>query len=202
MPSLRNTRAGYGLVTVTLHWLTVAALAAQLAIGWTMDADAAAERAEEQAEVAEDRADDTAGEEVAEEAADAAADRDYVVGLGDGLDLLDVHVTLGVLILVLAFTRIVWRRVGGLPDWAQALSPGERKLATLTERALLSALIVAPATGLVLVLGQDDDLLWLHVASHLVLYAALVAHLGLVLWHTAVRRDRLLGRMLRVVDHG
>jgi cytochrome b561 len=34
---LRNGPAGYGLVTKTLHWLTVAALAAQFAIGYGID---------------------------------------------------------------------------------------------------------------------------------------------------------------------
>lgn len=34
---LRNGPAGYGLVTKTLHWLTVAALVAQFAIGYGID---------------------------------------------------------------------------------------------------------------------------------------------------------------------
>jgi cytochrome b561 len=45
------------------------------------------------------------------------------------------------------------------------------------------------------VLLGDDDLLWLHVASHVAFFVALAAHLALVLRHTVVRRDGLLSRM-------
>ena len=36
---LRNGEHGYGVVTKFLHWLTVAAIAGQFAVGWTMEAD-------------------------------------------------------------------------------------------------------------------------------------------------------------------
>ena len=34
---LRNGEHGYGVVTKTLHWLTVAAIIAQFAVGLTID---------------------------------------------------------------------------------------------------------------------------------------------------------------------
>ena len=37
---LRNGPHGYGVVTKTLHWLTVLAIAAQFVVGYTMDDDA------------------------------------------------------------------------------------------------------------------------------------------------------------------
>ena len=45
---------------------------------------------------------------------------------------------------------------------------------------------IAPVVGvglvvLALVAAGDDDLLWLHVAGHLAFFAALLAHVGLVL---------------------
>jgi cytochrome b561 len=36
---IRNGPHGYGLVTKALHWLAVVAIAAQFAVGRTMDAD-------------------------------------------------------------------------------------------------------------------------------------------------------------------
>ncbi|WP_454043872.1 cytochrome b/b6 domain-containing protein [Cellulosimicrobium sp. Marseille-Q8652] len=91
--------------------------------------------------------------------------------------------------------RLVWRRLTPLPPWAPGLGPGERRLAHATEVALYATLLVMPATGITLLL-VDDDLLWLHVASHVVFFAALALHLALVLKHQLVDRDRLLRRML------
>jgi cytochrome b561 len=115
--------------------------------------------------------------------------------LGTGWSLLHTHVSLGLLILLLATARVVWRRASGLPAWAETLSPGERRVATATERTLLTALFLIPLTGLTLVLG-DDDLVPLHVAAHVVFYAALALHVGLIMKHHLVDRDRLLARML------
>lgn len=214
----RNGEHGYGAVTKLLHWLTVAALGTQVVVGLTMEADAAAERAEEAAEAraeaadeSTDAAEDAASTEVEEEAveqageraeeaaeaeADHAADREYLVGPGDGIDLLDVHVALGVSILALGIVRVVWRRVGGLPPWAAGLSAGERTAASWIEKVLLASLFLVPGTGLALVLTQDDVLVPLHVGALVLLGVAVVAHVGLVLRHTLVRRENLLGRML------
>ena len=57
-------------------------------------------------------------------------------------------------------------------------------------------LFVVPATGIVLVASGDDDVLPLHVGAHIAFFVALAAHLGLVLKHQLVDRDRLLARML------
>lgn len=215
---LRNGKHGYGAVTKLLHWLTVAALATQLAVGLTMEADAAAERAEDAADAREDAAkdfadaaEDAAGSEAEEEAAeeageraeeaadaatDSAADTEYLIGLGDGVDLIDVHVLLGVCILLLAVVRVWWRRVGGLPPWAPALSLQERKVASWIEKALLSSLFLVPSTGLLLVFTQDDALVPAHIAALVLLGIAVAAHVSLVLRHTLLRPDRLLQRML------
>jgi cytochrome b561 len=215
---LRNGEHGYGVATKLLHWLTVAALATQFAVGLTMEADAAAERAEEAADAREDAAkdfadaaEDAAGseaeeeaaeeageraEEAADAAADSAADTEYLLDLGDGVDLIDVHVLLGVCILLLAFVRVWWRRAGGLPPWAPALSAQERVVAGWTEKALLACLFLVPSTGLVLVFTQDDALLPAHIAAQVLLGIAVLAHVSLVLRHTLLHRNRLLHRML------
>ena len=171
---LRNGPDGYGRLTKVLHWATVLALVAQFTIGYLMDAD----------DGGHGRGRGRGG--------DSGRGRG---GDSDGYDVLDdrlltVHVSLGVLIIVLALVRLAWRRLDGLPPWADVLTPRDRVIAKWTEKALLGLLVVIPATGLVLVLSGDDDLLWLHVAAHVAFFVALAVHVGLTL------SRRLLPRML------
>lgn len=171
---LRNGRDGYGWLTKGLHWTTVLALVAQFTIGYLMDVD------------------DSGRGRGRGRGGDSGRGRG---GDSDGYDVLDdrlltLHVSLGVLVIVLALTRLAWRRLDGLPPWADALTPLDRVIAKWTEKALLGLLVVIPATGLVLVLGGDDGLLWLHVAAHVTFFAALAVHVGLTL------SRRLLPRML------
>lgn len=214
---LRNGGHGYGTVTKLLHWLTVAAIAAQFGVGWAMDLDDAADRADDRLDAEEERLEEEAeGQgEAAEERAEAEIERredaldaqeddaagdvfsDVVGGdaFGDGLSLPVLHVVLGLSIIVLGVVRLVWRRTTPLPPWAEHLSAGERRLEGLLEKVLLGSLLVVPATGLLLVAAGDD---WLpvHVTAQLVFLAAIAGHVGLVLRHTVVRRNRHLARML------
>lgn len=169
-----SVRPGYRGTTKALHWLTVLALAAQFAVGYTMDAD----------DSGRGRGRGRSGESGRGRGGD---DGGY---LDDPDTLVRVHVALGLTILVLAVVRIVWRRVAGLPPWAEQLSPAQRRLAHWTERALLATLFVIPLSGLALVASGDDDIAGIHVAGHVVFLAALVAHVGLV------AGKRLLPRML------
>ena len=52
-----------------------------------------------------------------------------------------------------------------------------------------------PLTGIWLV-AVSDDALAAHIAGHIALFLALAAHVGLVLKHQLIQRDRLLRRML------
>ena len=171
--------AGYGTVTRVLHWATVIAVAAQFTIGYLLDAGGRGRG----------RGRGRGGE--------SGRGR----GRGGDLDvfgddrLLTAHVLLGVSILVLAAVRLAWRRHRGLPPWAPGLSSSERVLAHWTERVLYTLLFLIPLSGLWLVL-VDDDALFLHVAAHVCFFTALAAHVGLVLKHQLVDRDRLLRRML------
>jgi cytochrome b561 len=213
---LRNGDHGYGGVTKVLHWLTVAALAAQFLVGWSMDFDEGTDREDELLDAEADRLEDEAeGQgEAAEEQAEAEIERreealdareddavsdvfsDVVGGdaFGDGLSLPELHVVLGLSIIVLALVRMGWRTTP-LPPWAQHLSAAERRLEGRLEKLLLALLVVVPATGLLLVAAGDD---WLpvHVAAQILFLAAIAAHVGLVLKHTVVRRNRHLARML------
>jgi cytochrome b561 len=198
---LRNGPHGYGLVTKVLHWVTFAALATQFVVGYVMatddrgfekaECDIPSDRLEEQCEQRQDSLEARAGDPLGTAYAD--------LGSGDilngGLTLPEVHVLLGLLVLVLAASRVVWRRATSLPPWAEGLSAGERTLAHWTEKALLSLLFVIPLSGLSLVL-VSYDLLPLHIAAHIAFFATIAIHLGMVLKHQLVDRDRLLARML------
>ncbi len=56
-------------------------------------------------------------------------------------------------------------------------------------------LFVIPLTGLWLVLVNDDAVA-IHVAAHVAFFVVFAAHIGLVLKHQLIDRDRLLRRML------
>jgi cytochrome b561 len=211
---LRNGEHGYGVVTKLLHWLTVAAIAGQFAVGWTMDADDAAlkredERIDQLEELGKEQAkgQGEAAEQEFENEIDRLRDEldaredDYVSAafsdvfsgdlLAGGLSRPELHVLLGLSIML----RVVWRARTPLPPWADHLSPGERRLESLLEKGLLTLLFVVPATGLLLVAGTTD---WLpvHVTAQVVFLGVIALHAGLVLKHTVVRRHRHLGRML------
>jgi cytochrome b561 len=216
-PRLRNGPHGYGLVTKFLHWLTVAALLAQFAVGWVMDfddgldaaddqLDAEADRLEEDAEGRGEAAEDAAEAEIEgrEDALDALEDdragdvfSDVVTGsaFSDGLSLPELHVVLGLAVIALAGVRLAWRRATPLPPWAEYLSAGERRFEAVLEKALLGLLVLVPASGLLLV-AVGTDWVAVHVTAQFALLAAIALHVGLVGKHTVVRRDRQLARML------
>jgi len=214
---LRNGKHGYGVVTKFLHWLTVAAIAGQFAVGWTMGADDAAlkrederidqleelgrEQAKSQGEAAEqafqngiDRLRELAG---VEDNYVSAAFTDVFSGdfLAGGLSGPELHVLLGLSVMLLGLLRVVWRARTPLPPWADHLAPGERRLESLLEKLFLTLLFVVPGTGLLLVAGTTD---WLpvHVTAQVVLLGVIALHAGLILKHTVVHRHRHLVRML------
>jgi cytochrome b561 len=214
---LRNGGHGYGAVTKLLHGLTVAAVVTQFVVGWTMSADDDAvdraedrltreeerfeaeldrleERAEAQGEAAEERFDEQADrlEEEFEARQDAAEEE---LDAEEDDDVSTLHIVLGLSIAGLARARLLWRRTTPLPPWAEHFGPGERKLESWLEKILLTMLLVVPATGLLL-LAAGTDLLPVHVTAQFLLIAVVAVHVGLVLKHTVVRRNRHLLRML------
>lgn len=188
MSAPATTVTGYGRTTKILHWATVLVLLAQLVVGYLLDVDDSGRgrgrgrgRGDESGRGRGRGGDDDAG---------ALVDR---LVSGDE-PLLSVHVLLGAGVLVLAVTRLVRRRVVPLPPWAETLSPRERAWAHRTEQLLYVSLVAMPLSGVAVL--AVDDVLALHVTAHVVFYAALAGHLGLVLKHQLVDRDRLLRRML------
>lgn len=117
---------------------------------------------------------------------------------GDGLNgpfsLQGLHVAVGITILTLALTRTLWRASTALPPWAPYLSALERKVESVNEKVLLTLLFLIPGTGLLFLVADAPFVV--HVSAQLAFLCALAVHVGLVLRHTVVRRDRNLSRML------
>jgi cytochrome b561 len=172
---LRNDDRGYGVVTKSLHWVTALAIAAQFTVGYTMEVD--------------DSGHGRGHGEGSGHGRGGGGDDDDLSPFDGSFELVDLHVVLGLVILGLALTRVVWRSVTPLPPWDPRLTPANQRVVHATEVALLTLLFVVPITGLALVLG-DDDLLPLHIAAHIAFFVALAAHLAMVLGR------RLLPRML------
>lgn len=126
--------------------------------------------------------------------------------------------SLGATVLLLALFRLAWRVLTPLPAWAATLTSFERRYEHRVEGVLyllmlaipLSGRLAATADGEALVfygvfevpelISEDRDLddltRGLHIASHGAFFVAFALHVGLVLKHQFVNRDRLLNRML------
>lgn len=180
---------GYRGSQKVLHWLTVLAVAAQLAVGYNLDLDDADcdQPGEELSggdttDELEDRLDRL------EDACEARADDYGQMQLGGGFDLAELHLVLGLTVLTLGVLRPLLRRIAGLPPWSEHLSAGRRRLAGLTEKALMLLLVVVPLSGVVLVGTGDDSWLPLHVGAHVAFFVALAAHLFTNLRPAILRR--------------
>ncbi|MEM1129294.1 MAG: cytochrome b [Pseudomonadota bacterium] len=128
------------------------------------------------------------------------------------------HKSLGLVALVVAVLRLVNRQLGELPPWSPSLSTGERRFVHRLEQILYAAMFVMPITGWLYVMWGNygvnlfgvwemarplspsetlrDIAKWAHILAGWVLLIALLGHIGLVLRHQLIKRDRLLNRML------
>ena len=180
MRPLRNGTHGYGLVTRSLHWAMFLAIAALFVVGYSMEAGASGRGR---------------GRGRGEGSGRGG-------GRGGGYDpfgddrLLTLHLVLGLVILALAIVRLVWRLTTALPLWAEGLSHGERTFAHWTERALYVLMFAIPLTGVWVILQDDEDAVTPHIVTHIAFFVVIVLHVGLVLKHQLIDRDRLLRRML------
>ncbi len=134
---------------------------------------------------------------------------------GAGRDLaMQLHASLGVLVLGLAALRVAWRVISPPPSVPAAA--WARFAATAMHLALLGLTVAVPLTGLldrwargrsVTVLGGlplpppmpiPGGRLWgeAHEVLANVLLAAIAAHVLAALWHQIVLRDGTLSRML------
>ena len=136
-------------------------------------------------------------------------------GLRDALFLY--HKNVGVLLLIVAVARLVWRWRSPAPAPLTGLPALQAKIALLTHGLLYALLIVVPLAGYVRVRAggfpiESLDALGLptlvprsdalaavaksvHYYSGLVIAALIALHIGAALYHRFVRRDAVFDRM-------
>lgn len=181
--SLHNTTNHYGSVTKFFHWSVFILMAIQFTLGFMiMDA------------VTGSHADPTK------------------------TGLLHWHHSIGLLILLLATARYIWRKNNPLPNWAPGLSTKEQHIAHWVESTLYFVMFCKPISGMTLALADGQDLLFFnlftitnftgnspllfdislffHMASGVLFFAMWFIHIGMVLRHQLIKKDRLLNRML------
>lgn len=111
------------------------------------------------------------------------------------LFLHKVHAWSGWTILLLALTLIVLRAVRGAPDLPHGTPTWQRWLAHAGHLSLYGGIAVLAVTGTgAMYLSQrfaPIHILFVSIGIGLVIF-----HVAAVIWHQAIRRDRLLWRMM------
>ncbi len=140
-----------------------------------------------------------------------------VASLGDYHRLVAIHRPLGIMILILAAIRLVNRMFTTLPPFPPTMSPREQQIASATERLLYTLMFALPLVGwgmlsaghypivmfgpvhLPAILPANPTLYAVLRKTHTILayllFLTFLAHLGGVLFHNLIIRDRLLDRM-------
>ena len=174
--SMANNPTQFTLLSRILHWLMAAMLLAMLFVGVSM-----------------------------------------VASLGNYHRLVAIHRPLGIMILILAAIRLVNRMVTTLPPFPPTMSRRERFLASVSERLLYTLMFALPLVGwgmlsaghypivmfgpvhLPPILAPNPTLNAIlrktHTLLAYLLFLTFLAHLCAVLFHTLIKRDRLLDRM-------
>ena len=140
-----------------------------------------------------------------------------VTSLGNYHRLVAIHRPLGIMILILAAIRLVNRLCTTLPPFPPTMSVLERKIAHCSELLLYALMFALPLVGwgmlsaghypivmfgpvhLPPILPANPTLYAVlrktHTLLAYLLFFTFLAHLGGVLLHTLIIRDRLLDRM-------
>ncbi len=170
---IKRSPVRYGSIAIALHWISAIAIIAMLGTGF-----AAAFGAEAQKPM-----------------------------------ILRVHVPLGVLVVSLTIARIIWRFIDTRPGDPAGQSRWQAFAAHSVHALLYVAVLVLGASGIglmvlsgaagVLFLGAPGPLpdfaefapMAVHASVAFALVSLILVHLGAVLYHQLVRRDRILSRM-------
>jgi cytochrome b561 len=140
-----------------------------------------------------------------------------VASLGDYHRLVAIHRPLGIMILILAAIRLVNRMFTTLPPFPPTMSVMEQKIASASERLLYALMFALPLVGwgmlsaghypivmfgpvhLPPILPANPTLYAVLRKTHTILayllFLTFLAHLGGVLFHQLIIRDRILNRM-------
>ena len=141
-----------------------------------------------------------------------------VASLADYHVLVSIHRPLGAAILVLVVVRFVVRRLSQLPPFPPTMSRLERRAAAAAEYTMYGLMFALPLVGwsmlsaarypvtlfgavhLPFILPHDALLYAILRRTHTVLayllFLALLAHFGAILFHTLIVRDGMLFRMV------
>jgi cytochrome b561 len=133
-------------------------------------------------------------------------------------ELLDIHKSIGMTVLVLLPLRLVYRLVVGEPPYGAPLSRFVHLAARLGHISLYGLMLAVPISGYTYsaaggfslpwfslfawprLLPRDEALSQLGETVHFWVgwsfVALLCTHLAAVAWHALVKRDEVLGRML------
>ena len=135
------------------------------------------------------------------------------------LRLYNIHESLGVIVFVLVLIRL-WNRYRNPPPPLPADTPGAIRIAAhATHMSLYALLIVMPIIGFLATnawgyplsvfgvlpplpspVGKDEELAkllsFLHWCGAIAIVMLIIGHLSGVIYHTFIRRDGLLRRML------
>ncbi len=179
-----NSAKGYGGLTKALHWIIAALFAFQYVAGAVMT---------------------------------RMAPSGVALGLPQSA-WYNWHKSIGLVALAIALVRLANRRMGELPPWAPTLVEWEKNFIHRAEQLMYAAMLAMPLSGFVYVMAGGYGVhlfgLWhlpnpigqwptlataaklLHLIAAIALALAIAGHVGLVLRHHLVLRDRLLLRML------
>lgn len=135
-----------------------------------------------------------------------------------GMEMIDIHKALGLLIIATVTIRLIWRNIGGLPDWAEGLQDWEKSAAHTLEVWLYRLLFAIPVTGIIYSLTSGypihffdlfsipkmmnynstlSNISWfIHMLSAYLLVANVALHVGFVVRRTVFEKDRYIKRML------
>lgn len=132
--------------------------------------------------------------------------------------LYEWHKSIGLVVLVAALFRYLWRRMTPLPDWAPNLTDVEKRAIHAVERALYACMFLMPVSGFLFVMAGGFGVLlfgrWqlpniigkhpvlastaelTHEVAAVLLALTLFAHWAVILRHQKLHKDRYLHRML------
>ncbi len=140
-----------------------------------------------------------------------------LLSLGQG-DYYNWHKSVGLMLLVIALGRLIWRKITPLPDWAPTLNPAERAFSHWNEMGLYGCLFLLPISGYLFVMaggfgiklfglvdlpnpigkhaGLATTMMTMHILLGYVTVVLIGWHTGLGIRHHFFDKDGFLHRML------
>lgn len=127
------------------------------------------------------------------------------------------HKNMGVIVLILILWRLIYRAANPPPPLPDSVPVWQRQVAGLTHALLYLSVLVMALSGYVRVVAGGFPLEWwdslgvprlvprsetlaetaqtIHWATHYVVIALIVLHVGAALYHAGIKRDGVFARM-------